>query len=341
MSKTTFYSFPLLLSLLLVTLPGCFDSGVISMGANYDEEERVEFECEPPVLPSTLEVRSGAGAISIEGWDKKTVKILAIERGATLSDLEHITPVVTCSDDGFSVRTQYDKRFVKAFINYKLKIPREMILNKVKTASGSIKINGVTGNITAESGAGRIDVLGAHGKTKVQTGSGSVVVKQAAGAHGLVKAGTGSGTIKIKNAHGKINAATGSGSISIDCADSARGDIDVDTGSGRIDILNAVDNVTADTGSGTVVVKHRGLKPETKVDLKSSSGRVELMIPSTSSAYLSIKTKRGNFGSAFPIKPIGENITHEEMTAKIGGSDPEGAHVFLQSSIGNIRILKY
>jgi len=135
-------------------------------------------------------------------------------------------------------------------IDYEISVPRSTALNlhsgsgdieleeqaeaevQAVTGSGSIRIRGLDGKLTARTGSGDIDasgkvIAGAH----LQSGSGSIHVHPGADAHYSVDASTGSGSIRVAgnedaehhhisrpvNGGGPlVEARTGSGDIEID-----------------------------------------------------------------------------------------------------------------------------
>ena len=199
---------------LLIFIPGCLDVRITPREIVYKQEERFDWSCTPQ-LPAQLKLHNGAGSITIEAWSEKTVEVNAVKRAATLDDLKSIEASVTCEGGVGELRTCYRKRFVHAYIDYKLKIPHSMHIT-AKTGSGPILIEGISGDIDVRSSAGHIDILSVRGMVKAVTGNGAIAVIQDQGAHGLIKVDIGSGQVKVKNAHGSAQATTESGAISID-----------------------------------------------------------------------------------------------------------------------------
>jgi DUF4097 and DUF4098 domain-containing protein YvlB len=122
----------------------------------------------------------------------------------------------------------------------------------VKTGSGDVVANNITGDFKAGTGSGDVVAQKVAGKLDVDTGSGDVIVKHL---EGILKAGTGSGDVSAEGAIPSFSVDTGSGDVQIDSSVQIDAKSDADTGSGDVDILlpgSSSFQLKASTGSGAI-----------------------------------------------------------------------------------------
>ena len=322
---------------MLAIVPGCIEGPRCMISTGYKEKKLISKEL--PVDPrGALEVENGAGTIEISRSikDKNQLKVEAYKRAETEADLARVEPKVTVAHQSAIVRTKYTNRSVNAVIDYTIYTPSTITLKNIQTGSGSVCINEIEGDMKVQTGSGRIDIANAGGAIDAHTGSGAIIISQNSQAKGAIRARTSSGRIDINNAVGPIDAQVGSGSIHILCADHAEGAIKASTGSGRIEIYQSIGNVWATTGSGTIIVQPAQLPDKGTVELKTSSGRIELRLPKKTHASISVMAPRGRLHSEFFIKD--QQLERGQITGKIGkGGD---LNIVIHSATGNITLVK-
>jgi hypothetical protein len=143
----------------------------------------------------------------------------------------------------------------------------------LKVRSGSIKVQGATGDITVETSSGGIEVEGAHGAVVARASSGSVRIN---GVTGNVVAETSSGGVTVREASGDgMTLRTSSGSITVG--------------------VTKAQNVTATAGSGGVdVTVPAGASFD--VQARTDHGGTDIGIPDTAGApsVLNLRTSNGS-----------------------------------------------
>jgi hypothetical protein len=141
------------------------------------------------------------------------------------------------------------------------------------TGSGKVSVESFDGKLWVDTGSGDVEVRDVYGSLSVDTGSGSVEI------HGLevsdLLVDTGSGDVWIANGSAeKARIDTGSGEVTGE--DLAVVDLEVDTGSGDVTLvgdLSRARNLSFDTGSGDVRIEGgSGFEFDLAADL--GSGRV-------------------------------------------------------------------
>jgi hypothetical protein len=125
----------------------------------------------------------------------------------------------------------------------------------LRVQSGPISAKSMTGDLEADTGSGKVEVIGSKGEVlKVDTGSGSVEVRDADCRRLDVDTGSGGVTCAgISADAGVID--TGSGSVELACTRIGDGRFTIDTGSGSVELRlprDASARVTADTGAGGI-----------------------------------------------------------------------------------------
>lgn len=254
--------------------------------------------------PLTLAIQLGAGHIEVTAGETATTHVevegpradeFAVTRhgnalavvaprghGFFGSREEHQVRVVVPTDSALAVQTSSaDLRAQGSFATARL-----------KTGSGSLDVDTVTGVLTAASGSGDIACGTAGGPLRVRTGSGAVEVGRA---HEDVGISTGSGEIHLGQVHKTVAAKTGSGDVVVRRSD---GIVTVTTGSGGVRVSQADrGEVRAKTGTGTIAV---GITAGTPVwtDISTGSGRVRSSLeslgePAPGQPYVRLRLKTG------------------------------------------------
>jgi DUF4097 and DUF4098 domain-containing protein YvlB len=149
----------------------------------------------------------------------------------------------------------------------------------LETGSGDVTVTQVKqGNSKIRSGSGDLKLEGLSGILTAVTGSGGVEVRSFSGNGMDIK--TGSGDVTIDEATGSLKVRAGSGDIKTDEYKAGEA-VDAHTGSGNIQLngdLSAVVSLTAHSGSGDIVVHTSGL-PSMHISAVSDSGDVDVDLP--------------------------------------------------------------
>jgi DUF4097 and DUF4098 domain-containing protein YvlB len=129
-----------------------------------------------------------------------------------------------------------------------------------------------------------------------------------------------------------LSARTSSGDVSL--SGGAR-QVTVDTASGHIALHNLSGNAEVSTSTGKITLRWDRLESDATVRVRSSSGRVQLIIPADVRPQGTITTTTGSVRSEFP----GE-VIEGGMTLRLSGDGPtfdiETASAEIQLSIGEV-----
>jgi len=150
------------------------------------------------------------GNITVHGWDKSEVMYTATKFANLDDELRRIGIQTEQQGSSVSVLAMSDSERTGS-ANLEVWVPRHSAIH-VSSDDGSLKLEGVTGDITLRTGDGSIDVNDGGGQLQVNTGDGNIQVLKF---EGQLDARTGDGTIKLDGNFNGLSARTGDGGISL------------------------------------------------------------------------------------------------------------------------------
>ncbi|MFH1198203.1 MAG: hypothetical protein V1720_21045 [bacterium] len=307
----------------LTTLNHGFSKTSAQTGLDGENIEK-EFKAAPGQMLK-IDLETG-GSIEIMGWDKDLVKVTVLIDGRDTEDVEFEFEETT---KGIEIISDYYGRNRNRSIDIELivKVPKVFNID-FETAGGSVKIDGVEGELQGETMGGSLDLLNLKGNVSMTTMGGSIElsnceidgnVKTMGGSVSLenvigdVDAETMGGSIEHKNVKGRIDPdgkvvklSTMGGSISVDEAPNG---LNVKTMGGNIQIKSAGKFVEAETMGGQIEVEavDGGIKAKTMggdvyvtmigdpakgdrdVAISSMGGDIELTVPAGLSMNVDIE----------------------------------------------------
>jgi hypothetical protein len=235
--------------------------------------------------------------------------------------VENHTPVFTDSEDRLQILVEPGKSgflwfgSLTARARLSLLAPRQIVPD-ITTTSGSIQIRGdfpKARPLLLRTSTGNIDVDGATASIDFRTAAGDAQIRVIRPLDALI-------------------ARTSSGDVSL--AGGAR-HVRVDTASGRISLQNLSGETEVSTSTGKITLRWDRLEPGASVRVRSSSGRVQLIIPAGVRPQGTISTTTGSVRSEFP----GE-VIEGGMTLRLTGDGPtfdvETASSEIQLVIGEV-----
>jgi len=154
----------------------------------------------------------------------------------------------------------------------------------VRTGSADLGVIGEIGESHVKSGSGgvRLDVL--SGPNSTETGSGDVEIEEARSA---ARIKCGSGDVTVRHAGSSTAVSTGSGDVQIGTSE---GSAVIKTGSGDVRVVEASGDLSLTTGSGDLQIDtaRRG-----KFSAKGASGSVHVGIPAGTPIWTDVSTVSG------------------------------------------------
>jgi DUF4097 and DUF4098 domain-containing protein YvlB len=230
-----------------------------------------------PNTDTTFSIGSGAvrvqietfgGEIFVKTWDKRAIRVRA-EHGRR--------DVVNIDSRGNSVRIEAEGRMgTPVNANFEITVPPSVAI-EMSGVYTSMSVEGVTGDVDAETVQGSIKVVGG-GRLKLESVEGDIIIEKA---RGRVSANTVNRGIRITDVTGDIEAETVNGPIILRGIESSH--IDLATVNGRI------------VYDGTI--KEKG-----DYALTSHNGQIWVVIPERAGVTVGVSTFNGDLNASFPIQ---------------------------------------
>lgn len=301
-------------TLALLSLTGCIDVGDWGDGERFKEDFQKTFTLEPG---GKVEIENVNGSIEILGWDQNSVEVTGTKYASSKDLLGSLQVEMNGSPSSVSIRTiRPPMQFGSAGVRYSLRVPKKVLLDRISSSNGAIRVEEISGNARLHSSNGRIRV------TKVT---------------GDVDAETSNGGIEIRDLEGNANLHTSNGTID---AEAARGSFEARTSNGRIEV-RLTDPATSrpvrlESSNGQIEAKIEGQAlPEVRA--RSSNSSVAIFLPPSANAQIRARTTHGSVTSDFDgLKREGSRQA-PELEGRIGSGGPL---IELDSTNGSVKVLK-
>jgi DUF4097 and DUF4098 domain-containing protein YvlB len=138
----------------------------------------------PLAADGRISLENISGAVKITAWDRNEVKLDAVKRAYTRERLDEVKIGIVSDANSLDISTEYpernyryndnnkDRRESHARVDYTLTVPRGARLDGVELVSGSLDIEGLTGDVKASLVSGSVTARGLSGEAKLSTVSG-------------------------------------------------------------------------------------------------------------------------------------------------------------------------
>lgn len=279
-----------------------------------------------------IDVRTNATSeVTVDVWRKVTRSQKADEE-AFLRNCP-----VTFTQDGNTVAIRSHRETkterTRGFNNrtegkYTLTVPAQFTA-RLNTAGGGISVNGLAGEVLADTSGGGLHFTRVHGPLRGKTSGGGIDVTDC---EGKIRMDTSGGGIKVTGGGGSLDGKTSGGAVSVkDFAGSAR----VGTSGGGITLVNIAGEVDGFTSGGPINATLPAPVPG-PVTLSTSGGGVTVRVPATGAFLLDAGTSAGSASCDLPIKIEGKK-QHNRMNGVVNGGE---TLIHLRSSGGSIHVKK-
>jgi Toastrack DUF4097 len=233
---------------------------------------------------STLELSNFTGDIVVRAGAGSRVRLIASH-----SVREHIT----IRTEGSKVIIDSDSdRMVPASVHYDITVPDWLDLD-LSGFNSDITIEGMKGEVKAETVQGSIDLIRSGGSATLGTVDGGVRVESS---HGRIEVGAINGPVRILGAKGTIVAESVNGNIEL--RDVASDSVDASTVNGPVRFVGKL--------------RSHGL-----YRLTSHNGSIRMAVPEDASARVRVATYRGGFDCSFPAS-VHETKKGREYELQLG-----------------------
>lgn len=283
--------------------------------------------------PVRLEVETGSGRIAVARGATGRVTIRGVIRLSglfTIGDEQRVKELSAnppIEQVGNVIRLGKDRSRGPGSldISYIIETPADTRL-EATTGSGKIEVRDIDGPAKLVNHSGRIEMENVGGDVSATTGSGGCHIARV---KGRLTFDVGSGGAAIEDVAEDIRGTAKSGVLQIE---RPGGRVTVETRSGGITVRDAKADLRATAGSGVLDIAGSPA-PHSYWELQSSSGAINLDVPSSASFRLHARTSSGRVSTDLPIAI--EEQTGKEIRAQVGKGE---ARVEARTSSGSIRI---
>ncbi len=258
---------------------------------------------------TTVAVRPGSrlsldnfdGSVTITTWTRNSIRVQGTHDDDTRVDVD-----VT----GTTVRVRGRSRYGPPEVAYHLTVPADMNL-EISTHSGDIDIDGIKGEVQAQTVEGRIKVNGGTSRVSLSSVEGEVTLNNASG---RITISSVDGDVTVSGARGDLQISAVDGAVRLDGLDASG--VDVSTVDGEIEFSGA-------------------FQCNGRYRLNSHDGDVTVTVP-TLDAAVSVVTYEGDFDSDFEVT-INGTRNRKRLDFTVGKGC---ARVELESFDGSVRLRK-
>ena len=261
-----------------------------------------------------LELENFAGSVEVRTWDRPQVRVEATHSSRDRVEIRnsmlrlHIESGQDFDDDNDRRRTRRGPS--SRVVEYTLTVPAAMAIS-ISGPYTDVTVENTRGEVNVETVQGEVVVRGGTGNISVESVQGSVTVE---GARGRVNAHSVSESIVLRDVVGDISAEAVSGDITLEKIRATN--VEATTVSGEL----LYDGTIADGG---------------RYSFASHSGDVQLTIPQSSNAAISVSTFSGDFQAGFPVRLNDTRNRGRRFTFTVGNGS---ARVELESFSGDIEV---
>lgn len=180
-----------------------------------------------------LNVQNLNGSIMIKSWDEEQIDISAmIKSNKSKDELEKVKIEIT-DKGGCTIKTAKKKPNPRVFVEYTLKVPKDVRLHNIKTSNGIVQIMNCVGDMLISSSNGNIEVYDSKGSFTANTSNAKI---EFVNLDGPANAQTSNGKIRVVRTPQLKEAFTSNGKILIELDEQISDDIYLSTSNGAINI---------------------------------------------------------------------------------------------------------
>ncbi|MCC7155365.1 MAG: DUF4097 family beta strand repeat protein [Bryobacterales bacterium] len=262
----------------------------------------------------SLFLESLNGSVDVMGWDQDTVDIKGTKYAATEDLLKQLKIDIAADGNSVRIRAIRPSERGNCGARFAIRVPRKIVLDRIETSNGPVRVENITGNVRARTSNGGIRVWAVTGDLDANTSNATVEVGQFSGAAVLR---TSNGRIKADGVKGSFEGKTSNGSIDVSLSDidSAR--------PVRLQTSNASINLTMEN------FKNNEIRAE------ASNGSINVRLPADVNAQVRASTSNGGINTDFETKTT--TVSKHRLEGSIGSG---GALIDLNTSNGAIRLMK-
>ena len=225
----------------------------------------------------TVSVRNVSGDVEVTGYDGDQIVVTGYKEGR---DRDQVSVEDLSTGNAVDLRAKYPRNCnCDASIRFELKVPRSVryTFDPISSASGNIKLTGVTGTVRVNTASGDVSVSNVSGDIQASTASGTMHVGEVVG---TVNASSASGDVEVEIARlegdGGMKFSSASGDVNVRVPSSLDADVRMATASGSIKTNFPLEVRESEHGSGSRAEGRLGSGART-LRISTASGNVSLM----------------------------------------------------------------
>jgi DUF4097 and DUF4098 domain-containing protein YvlB len=247
-----------------------------------------------------LELENFGGSINVRTWDRNQVRVRA-QHGRR--------DWVSVSASAAVVKVEAESRVGMAHtVDYEITVPAGMNLD-LSGNNTSINVEGVRGEIDAETVQGNVTVTGGSGRVRLESVQGQIV---------------------LRNARGRIDVSTVNRGIYLT---DVSGDIVAETVNGPI-VMEGAQASTVDAATVNGVILYEGaMRDDGDYLMSTHNGDIWLVVPNGTNANVNVSTFNGKLDASFPVS-LKESTNRRRFNFVMGRGS---ARVDLETFGGDVR----
>ena len=318
-----------LIAAVLATLAQAQESKVFQDGRYWVEETSGSISS-----ARNLKIVADAGAVKIEGAGQPNVTYVIRKRVAAGSEQEARRQFekfrVSASSNGDTALIKgtcmNDSGRSRLSVNYEVVAPQNLALVYSRSGGGSLSVNNITGRVDGETGGGDIRLDAITGPVSATSGGGTIDIGTIGGD---LRVETGGGDIRIRMANGELNAQSGGGNIWIE---STSRNAQVETGGGAIQIHKTGGSLRAESGGGDLEIGDVG----GSASVETGGGGIRI---ASAKGDVRAETGGGNIQLMGLSRGVNASSGAGSITAEFVGRAGSMTESRIETSVGNIRVL--
>lgn len=263
-----------------------------------------------------LDLETFNGSVEISGWDKETIEINGTKHAPTRSALDEIKIDIAATPDSIRIRSVKPiERRNNIGVKFVINVPKKVMLDRVVSTNGSIRIQQLEGNAKLRTSNGTIRASMMTGDLEGHTTNGTVELQNFSGSASVH---TSNGVIRADRVKGYFSASTTNGAVEGHLVEPSGGrPVRVETTNGRVNLTvegSKIPDIQASTTNGSITVR----------------------LPGNVNAKVKAHTSNSSINSEFDVTTQG-NLSKHHLEGTIGTGGPL---LDLQTSNGTIRLQK-
>ncbi len=138
--------------------------------------EEVFQQTYPLPVGGSFQLQNVNGSVRVNGWDRSEVEVRAVKSARrNPRDLERVQIEVEAGPDSVTVVTRYRQDDgVEVYVEYRIRVPRRVLLSRVATVNGMVQVSGVEASGELRSVNGNVEVFDSGGRLNAHTTNGNV-----------------------------------------------------------------------------------------------------------------------------------------------------------------------